>query len=164
MSLKTWTKRVKTYDAGTPITNSLINALVSVFRRSIMVEPKEETMFLEQEVVYDYGNWLHWTITASQTAKGLDWLKRGAIKRKLTEHECGEELLSILDDFDRFTFEGVKLDWIGLRVDAAPVYRVWARDGRYFDYSAVAWQQAPRPPFVVLAVVCPNSTDGREVM
>ena len=147
MSLKTWQKRVGQFNAGEPISNSLINALKFIFNRSMMSGAREEQGMLEEHVLYQYGEGPGWKITPEQTQKGLDWLKRSNVWRHL-EGNCQ----NIVNEFERFTFEGVRLEWVGLRQSAELVYRVYGKSGSYFDYTASPWQQGSREPFDILDV------------
>lgn len=152
MSLKTWQKRVVSYNEGETITNSLINALVSKFRSCAFTRcteaETEEICYLESVALYQYGDGPAWSITEEQTRKGLAWLQRSSVRKHFSEAAT-----RIIEEFSKFSFEGVQLDWNGMRVDAAPVYRVHAKDGSFFDYSATAWQQGSSNPFEILRTV-----------
>jgi hypothetical protein len=149
MSLKTWEARVSSYNEGTPIPNSLINALVNRLRIHMCMRKTpaqhDEICFLESTAIYQYGDGPAWRITDEQTQKGLAWLKRSSVRKYF-----GEDEARIIADFTEFSFEGVRLDWNGMRQDAAPVYRVHGANGEFFDYSATAWQQGSKNPFQIL--------------
>jgi hypothetical protein len=79
-----------------------------------------------------------WRITSEQTEKGLKWLKSREIQRKLTLAQ-----VAIVDDFSHFEFVGVKAELqrtVFFRPDYRPVYRVYAKNGKWFDYLSSPWQ------------------------
>ena len=145
MSIKVWEKRIASYDGGEPITNSLINQLRSIFNHSMMDRMNDAQCLLEEHALYQYGDGPGWSITPEQERKGREWMKRANVVKHFREKEK-----RILVDFDHFTFEGVLLSWEGLRQNADIVYRVWAKDGSYFDYTASPWQQGTQHPFRIL--------------
>jgi len=145
MSIKVWEKRIASYDEGAPITNSLINQVRSIFNRSMMSQAHEVQLLMEEHALYQYGDGPGWSITPEQERKGLEWMKRSNVVKYFREKEK-----RIMADFDHFTFEGVLLGWEGLRQNADIVYRVWAKNGSYFDYTASPWQQGTKHPFRIL--------------
>jgi hypothetical protein len=134
MILTTWEKRIAYYEAGGRISNSLINRLRSIFNVSFMTEAKPEQALLEEVALYQYGHGPGWQIEQEQTEKGLKWLRLPCNHKHLPV-----AALKMIEDFSHFTFEGVLLNWTGLRQEAAVVYRLHAKDGSYFDYSAYWW-------------------------
>lgn len=81
-------------------------------------------------------------ITKQQSDKGLAWL-RNAIwtangkPRRTTLSNCfGYREAAIILDFSHFTFLGVKYWQNGIgRFNTSPIYRVYAKNGSYFDYT-----------------------------
>lgn len=126
--LKTWEKRVAQYEAGTPITESLIIALRSALRRG----QHDLRMFLCGGVIV---NCVKWNITKEQSGKGISWLLRRDVQKNLTE-ECR----AIVDSFSHFTFEGVAVERHLYRESFFPIYRVHSTDGKSFAYSSAPWQ------------------------
>ena len=156
MSIKTWEKRCDAYDKGEPITNSLLNKLKSIFNQPIFLEGKPERMLLEERALYEYGDGPGWTITPEQTKKGLDWMAQPRILKKFSavcmpHYSMTREvdLRPIIENFSHFTFEGIHPDMVGMRYTGELIYRVHAKDGSFFDYSASPWQQGGRTPFIV---------------
>lgn len=149
MSFATWKKRVAAYAAGAPITNSLINQLRSLFAHSFMVAAKPECAMLEDIVIYENGSGPNWAITPEQAEKGLKWMQRSNVNKHFASAHT-----RIIEDFDRFTFEGLLLGWEGMGQSANVVYRVHSKSHGFFDYTAPPWQQGTKEPFRIIQVCC----------
>ncbi|MCK7495057.1 MAG: hypothetical protein MZW92_31210, partial [Comamonadaceae bacterium] len=63
-------------------------------------------------------------ITSEQTEKGLKWLRR--MRKRLPPQDA-----QVIDNFDRFLFEGV----VHYERQLLPLYRVVAKDGTWFSYT-----------------------------
>ena len=154
MALKTWIKRFTSYEAGEPITKSLINALGSVIRNVGSRESdKELRKFVAQKVDYEttWNNTPGWQITPEQTEQGLSWLHRSAVKKHLLPKD-----LSVIDNFDYFLFKGFEIvdqtrHASFPKFEVKPVYRVVSKGGFWFDYASAPWQAGTASPFEILS-------------
>jgi len=115
MSIKTWQKRLASYDAGQPIPKSIIIAACSALRSLDTPEAVKEALYQPM----GYG------ITPQQTEQGLAWLRRKSVLKQLRPAH-----LAVLDTFERFELvelrETTRHGWV-------PVYRVIGAAGS-FDY------------------------------
>ena len=137
MSVKVWQKRIEQYQNGAPIPNSMINVIKSAFNQPIMFESRPERLLFEEHALYQYGSGPGWGITYEQIQKGLKWIRQPKIMKLFTD-----EQRLIIEDFDRFTFEGIHADMIGMRYTGDIVYRVHSASGDWFDYSFNPWMSA----------------------
>lgn len=150
MSAKVWKKRIEAYNDGEPIKQSLITQIKSLFNRSFFTKSKEEVLLLEEVALYQYGRGPGWSITSEQALIGVRWLLRSNMQKYFDDTQK-----NILQKFDHFTYEGVRVgvSQSGLCQVAEPVYRVHAKDGSYFDYTASPWQQGTKTPFEIIRTV-----------
>jgi hypothetical protein len=140
-----WTKRLAAHKMGEPIEKAKINALNR--RCGTQWRPTAETELLTAwfNKHFGYGSF-KLTITGEQTTQGINWLKRRDVLKKLAPF-CQQ----VVADFTKFTFQGiwtVSVNNHGMR-RGVPVYRVYGKKGKWFDYYATAWQFGGL--FVVLA-------------
>ena len=141
MSAKIWAIRIRGYDEGCAIPKTLISRIKSIFNRNL-----PETKVLEF-VLYD-GHGVGWSIEREQTEVGRKWLEQSNVKKYFKN-----EHIEILKQFDHFTFAGILLKQNVFRREAEIVYRVHAKDGSFFDYTASPWQQGTTNPFNILKTV-----------
>ena len=137
-NIKTWQKRVEEYNNGAVIGESHIVALRSVLSQFAGFSNEH---YADDVKVYLRATVTHpmvsWAITEKQSLKGIAWLRRAEIQKLLNDH-CA----SCVEQFSRFVFKGVKVlassPYNSNHV--LPVYRVIAKDGRWFDYASSPWQ------------------------
>ena len=125
---RTWTKRVKAYQAGAPIEKSKIGAICRIMRGGDNSIPDDIYPVLEPITEGQVA----WRITPEQTEQWLNWLKRPAVHKQLSERQR-----AILDDFSHCLFAGTfEIQMAHGRVESTPIYRVCAHGGACFDYTA----------------------------
>lgn len=134
MSRSPWEKRIKQYESGAAIPASLVNMIKSAFNHPIMWESCRNKLLFEEHAIYQYGSGPGWSITPEQTTKCLKWLAQPKIMELFDD-----EQRVIIADFDKFTFEGIYPDMIGLHYTGDIVYRVHSKSGDWFDYSFNLW-------------------------
>lgn len=96
------------------------------------------------ESYFEYGHAEERKITREQSKYGIDYLRSRYFKKTGEPRKgCpfGTREIAILKSFSKFR-------WVGLRPHQnaygsyrwhTPVYRVYSKDGSYFDYTAVHW-------------------------
>ena len=125
---RTWTKRVKAYQAGAPIEKSKIGAICRIMRGGDKSIPDDIYPVLE---LITEGQ-VAWRITPEQTEQGLNWLKRPVVRKALTPTQQ-----SIINDFSHYLFAGTfEIQTAHGRVESTPIYRVCAHGPACFDYTA----------------------------
>lgn len=87
-----------------------------------------------------------WPITAEQSRKGIEYLRKryfklnGAPRAKCAQLGIGAGERNAIRNFKRHAFVG--LHNVGTYSPFyQPVYRLYAKDGRYFDYSPGHWRE-----------------------
>lgn len=86
-------------------------------------------------------------ITPEQTKKGLAWLMnlyqtpKGAVRKR---NPFDKRQVRVLKGFRKFEFIGFWDGGTWVRSYYYPVYRVWPKHGKYFDYVAV-WNNHKNP-------------------
>ena len=126
---KTTQKHINIFQGGRPITESEI---LHARARLAHARATPELQELWALLVESPGEW---QLTPEQTRKGLAWLQanRG---RKLLRVSLEPEHWRIIDDFDRFALAGLLPTLPGSRY-TSPIYRVYSRDGKWFDYTYI---------------------------
>lgn len=92
----------------------------------------------------DLGYELEYDITKEQSEFGINWLKKQLFKsngeprnnKKIDELNC-DRVRNIVKSFKKFTFVGYHMSYrYGSRAEPlSPVYRVYSKNGEYFDYT-----------------------------
>lgn len=130
-----WLKRVK--DRRTPWTeNDII-----YFRRAVGSSSHMPTQ-LKQELVRRFQETAPYRITAAQTAKGLDFLRRKAFRidgkpRQTADFPFSNYELTIIKTASHFQFVGLANSaylYGGGYTWYLPIYRLYSKSGDYFDY------------------------------
>jgi hypothetical protein len=120
---------------GRPITENEITALCSFMNRHAMNQAKPEPFADELAAAMNYQRpTACFGITQEQTTKGLDWILANR-RRKILKDAFTATDWSIIDNFGRFYFMGLKSSSNGYRTFWTRVYRVQTMDGSCFDYT-----------------------------
>lgn len=84
-------------------------------------------------------------ITQEQKQKGINYLRENTYKKngQLRKNNIfGDAERHVIDNYEDFNFIGLYPASNGLGLNSGyylPVYRCWAKDGSYFDYTGTAY-------------------------
>lgn len=136
--IKVWTKRLADYKSGADVlSKSMINALRHIVNDRWTRTPEKSQVAEWVLKNFGYGS-VSLNLTQDQCLQGLAWIQRRDVL-KLMNPRCR----GIVENFKAFTFQGL---WEG-----RAVYRVHAKDGDWFDYTAAPWQSGSEAPFVIVS-------------
>lgn len=119
---------------------------ITFFRKAIglssSLAPELRAQLLE-EFMYQVQHDNHIQISSQQSVKGILWLKDWAytkgykVRKQAIEHEHGERIIAVINNFEKFEFIGLHSNnpnrnfwdnWYH------PIYRCISKNGLYFDY------------------------------
>lgn len=94
----------------------------------------------KQDLIEDLQrNTYAFKIAKEQSDFGIEWLRRTQFKLNggiRAGAFIGEREANIIKKFKRFEFVGLRFIYVSpYQTDTAPIYRTYAKDGSYFDYS-----------------------------
>ena len=125
---------------------SEINAVVKALQSANFASNKTADVadaYIELAQKTEYGSFEH-SITQEQSVMGITYLRSRYFKKTgEPRKQCpfGSSEQRIIEQFKKFTFVGFysETNEYGTYRSYVPVYRVYAHNGDYFDYSPIHW-------------------------
>jgi hypothetical protein len=133
----------------------LTKAEISMFARMLNLNQRSKDSDKREQVwsLIEKLDEKNYAITEEQSEFGINWLKKLLFKSNgllRNTKQVGEflssighnqeDILDIVNNFDRFEFVGFHEASSGFYSHFAPIYRTIGKNGRYFDYTARMWQ------------------------
>lgn len=142
ISKRTYLKHINTLKKDL-LTKSEINAVAKLMNSLRFSEPdrREQIWALHNDMLKDA-----YKITLEQSQIGIDWLMKNIVNSrtmKLRENKLAQDFnereLNIILNFSHFEFVGFEEHSNNWSSYYTPVYRTVAKNGEYFDYTAIHW-------------------------